>query len=330
MPRPSHLNPDDILRFLQVSADSAAAGEISRALHLKKSDQRALFKMLGKLKKRGAIDEIPGGRYRLAGRKTDHHASREAQPPSPDHRRQSQRHGQSAAATPTASRDESPRIHKETLARDEVSGRLVLHHDGYGFVVPDKPVPELDGDIFIPRLAIEDAMHGDHVVAKFQRRSGYSDRQRAEGRIVRILDRAHPSVVGLFRYGPRYNVVLPYDARLHHEIEIPPGEELTLALREKLIAHDPAFDPKNPSARAKRIPRMEELRRRRRRNIEILRFPRAGTAPIGPASWKFSAALANSASIPKSSSANTTFRTNSRAPSWRKPKGARSSRKKAN
>ncbi len=280
MPRPSHLNPDDILRFLQVSADSAAAGEISRALHLKKSDQRALFKMLGKLKKRGAIDEVPGGRYRLAGRKTDRHASRDAQPPSPDHRRQGQGQGQSAAATPTASRDESPRTHKETLARDEVSGRLVLHHDGYGFVVPDKPVPELDGDIFIPRLAIEDAMHGDHVVAKFQRRSGHSDRQRAEGRIVRILDRAHPSVVGLFRYGPRYNVVLPYDARLHHEIEIPPGEELTLALREKLIAHDPAFDPKNPSARAKRIPRMEELDGAVV-NIEILRFPRAGTAPIG-------------------------------------------------
>src|SRR5271170_7448827 len=111
MPRPSHLNPDDILRFLQVSADSAAAGEISRALHLRKSDQRALFKMLGKLKKRGAIDETPGGRYRLAGRKADRHASREAQHPSSDHSRQ----GQSAAVTVTASRDESPRTHKETL-----------------------------------------------------------------------------------------------------------------------------------------------------------------------------------------------------------------------
>jgi ribonuclease R len=276
MPRPSHLNLDDILRFLQVSADPAAAGDISRALHLRKSDQRALFKMLGKLKKRGAINEIPGGRYRLAGRKIDRHAPREAQPPSPDHRRP----GQAATATVTASREELPRSHKETLARDEVSGRLVLHHDGYGFVVPDKPVPELDGDIFIPRVAIEDAMHGDHVVAKFQRRSGYSDRQRAEGRIVRILDRAHPSVVGLFRYGPRYNVVLPYDARLHHEIEIPPGEELTPALREKLIQHDPAFDPKNPHARARKIPRMEELDGAVV-NIEILRFPRAGTAPIG-------------------------------------------------
>src|SRR5271166_6753508 len=83
MPRPSHLNPDDILRFLQVSQDSAAAGEISRALHLRKSDQRSLFKMLGKLKKRGAIEEVPGGRYRLAGRKSDRGSSREVDPEPP-------------------------------------------------------------------------------------------------------------------------------------------------------------------------------------------------------------------------------------------------------
>src|SRR5271155_1453844 len=111
MPRPSYLNPDDILRFLQVSADPAAAGDISRALHLRKSDQRALFKMLGKLKKRGAIDEIPGGRYRLAGRKSDRSASREPQHPPPDHRRQGQA---TSTATVAGTRDESSRTHKET------------------------------------------------------------------------------------------------------------------------------------------------------------------------------------------------------------------------
>ena len=119
-----------------------------------------------------------------------------------------------------------------------------MHHDGYGFVVPDVPMPQLDGDIFIPRDAVEDAMHGDRVVARLQRVSDSRGRdfrvagsrggQRAEGRIVRVLGRAHPSVVGLFRYGPRGNVVLPYDVRMQHQIEIPPGDELTAALREKL------------------------------------------------------------------------------------------------
>src|SRR5271157_1143385 len=120
MPRPSHLNPDDIVRFLQVSHDSAAAGEISRALHLRKSDQRSLFKMLGKLKKRGAIEEVPGGRYRLAGRKSDRGASgagKSAQP------------RDESRAAPTSS-PERASAHPETLSRDEVRGRLVLHHDG--------------------------------------------------------------------------------------------------------------------------------------------------------------------------------------------------------
>jgi ribonuclease R len=104
----------------------------------------------------------------------------------------------------------------------------VLHHDGYGFVVPDSPIPQLDGDVFIPPEAIEDAMHGDHVLARIQRRAGgRSGAQRAEGRIMRILKRAHPSIVGLFRYGPNGNTVLPYDVRIQHEVEIPRGQELT-------------------------------------------------------------------------------------------------------
>jgi ribonuclease R len=281
MSRPSHLNPDDILRFLQVTSGPPTADDISRALHLKKADQRPLFKMLGKLKKRGAIEELRGNRYRLTGRKAGPDANPDTnQVTSDDHDGQRDRHRQQQSRQPGRQEVSYPPKRNQALAPDEVPGRLVLHHDGYGFVVPDKPIAGLDGDIFIPRMGIDDAMHGDHVIAKFQRRSGHSDRQRAEGRIVRILGRAHPSMVGLFRYGPRYNVVLPYDARLQHEIEIPPGEELTPQLREKLYEMDPAFNPKSPHARTKRIPRMEELDGAVV-NIEITRYPRAGTTPIG-------------------------------------------------
>ncbi|MGH9742800.1 MAG: ribonuclease R family protein, partial [Candidatus Acidiferrum sp.] len=168
-------------------------------------------------------------------------------------------------------------------ARDEVGGRLVLHHDGYGFVVPDVPMPQLDGDVFIPRDAVEDAMHGDHVLAKLQRVSEFRGAnfrgrvarsgQRAEGRIVRVLGRAHPSVVGLFRYGPRGNVVVPYDSRIQHEVEIPPGEELTAALREKLGVGE-------AGARGQRLGRLAELDGAVV-NVELLRYPRGGTAATG-------------------------------------------------
>src|SRR5476651_1410902 len=69
MARPSQLSLDNILRFLQVSGDSASTEQIARGLHLKRSDRRPLNKMLSALKKRRAIVEIPGGKYRLIGSK---------------------------------------------------------------------------------------------------------------------------------------------------------------------------------------------------------------------------------------------------------------------
>jgi ribonuclease R len=254
MSRPSHLSPDNILRFLQVRNEPASASEIAQGLHLKKTDTRPLFKMLAKLKKHSAIEELAGGRYRLATRKPEGEESSERLRQKP----------------------EQHRPHPPLASRDEVKGRLVLHHDGYGFVVPDVPMPHLDGDVFIPRDAIEDAMHGDHVLVKIQRLGGIAGAQRAEGRIIRILDRAHLTVVGLFRYGPHANVVLPYDIRIQHEVEIPRGHELTPGLWKKL-----GFSGADEtSIRSRRIPHMDELDGAVV-NVELLRYPRGGASPTG-------------------------------------------------
>ncbi|HYL84897.1 MAG TPA: RNB domain-containing ribonuclease [Candidatus Angelobacter sp.] len=242
------------MRFLQLRGESASARDISQALALSKSDTRPLYKILSKLKKRRAIEELPGGRYRLAGRKPSKEAPSDRPLPSAE------------KAQP-----------KPALAqRDEIQGRLVLHHDGYGFVVPDVPVPHLDGDVFIPPDAIEDAMHGDRVLAKIQRLGGVTGAQRAEGRILRILGRAHPTVVGLFRYGTPGNAVLPYDTRIQHEVQIPPGHELTPGLAKQLGFS--GLDER--SLRGRRIPRLEELDGAVV-NVELTRYPRAGAAPTG-------------------------------------------------
>ena len=242
------------MRFLQVRSEPASASEITQGLHLKKSDTRPLFKMLVKLKKRGAIEELPGGRYRLPGRKAEQKAS-------------------GKGARPNESQHQRP---SSLMSRDEIKGRLVLHHDGYGFVVPDSAVPQLDGDIFIPRDAVEDAMHGDHVLVRIQRTGGVSGAQRAEGRIVRILGRAHPTVVGLFRYGAQGNSVLPYDFRIQHEVEIPRGHELTPGLWKKL-----GFSGADESSiRSRRIPRLEELDGAVV-NVELIRYARGGASATG-------------------------------------------------
>jgi ribonuclease R len=281
MSRPSHLSPDNILRFLQVTRDSVSANEIGAALRVAKNARKALFNLLVKLKRRGAIEELPGGRYRLAGRKGKEEAGDPTAAPSGSGKAESAGIGSSGSGRGMTDARSQP------AARDELKGRLVLHHDGYGFVVPDVPMPQLDGDVFIPRDAVEDAMHGDHVLARLQRVSESRGRdfrvagsrgggQRAEGRIVRVLGRAHASVVGLFRYGPRGNVVLPYDNRIQHEIEIPPGDELTAALRAKLGV----AEAKDGGARGRRSPHLPELDGAVV-NVELLRYPRGGAAPTG-------------------------------------------------
>jgi ribonuclease R len=223
-------------------------GEIRAELRISKANRRDLLKLLGQLKKNGLIEELAGGRYRLK-----------------------------AASSGRASSASVERVSSATPAgRNSVSGRLVLHPDGYGFVVPDTPMPELDGDIFIPRDAVEDAMHGDHVLVQLGRMRLEARGQRAEGRIVRILDRAHPTVVGLFRYGPRANSVLPYDTRIQHQIEIPPGDELTPQLRKKLGLPEDRVPGQKPQ-RAPRLPELDGAVV----NVELLRYPKGGAAAIG-------------------------------------------------
>ncbi len=109
-----------------------------------------------------------------------------------------------------------------------VAGRLTMHRDGFGFVIPDAKSlnaalrGRLTGDIFIPPHVIGNAMHGDLVLVEILnvRPDG-----RAEGRIVRPVRRAHPTVVGIFHYGARRNYVTPMDAKITQEIVIPEGME---------------------------------------------------------------------------------------------------------
>ncbi|MDE3108765.1 MAG: VacB/RNase II family 3'-5' exoribonuclease, partial [Acidobacteriota bacterium] len=152
-----------------------------------------------------------------------------------------------------------------------VSGRIVAHRDGYGFVVADAPIPGIDGDLFIGRDGLEDAMHGDRVLARIVRRRADG---RAEGRVIRIVERENPSVVGLFRYGSNGNANLPYDTRIPYEISIPPGAELTPELQQKLGV-SPARQPASMSRM--RLPELDGSVV----NVEITRFPKGGLAPAG-------------------------------------------------
>jgi len=92
-----------------------------------------------------------------------------------------------------------------------VVGKVQIHPDGYGFVVPfDKD----QSDIFIKPRWLKAVMNQDRVVARVDRGG-----PRAEGRIIRILSRAHERVVGVVSMR-KFASVVPLDNRMLHEIYV--------------------------------------------------------------------------------------------------------------
>jgi len=115
-------------------------------------------------------------------------------------------------------------IPQAAKSKNALTGRLTMHRDGYGFVIPenDEVRQRISGDIYIPPSAIGSAMHGDRVLVE---NGAIRSDGRAEGRILRVLGRAHPTVVGTFHYGPRYNYVRPMDEKITLDVIIPRGME---------------------------------------------------------------------------------------------------------
>jgi ribonuclease R len=101
---------------------------------------------------------------------------------------------------------------------DVLVGRMVTHPRGFGFVAPDKPVEGLAGDLYIAGTNLNQAMHGDRVVARIER---IGNDGRAEGRILRILTRGAQTIVGRFDADARGSgFVVPFDRRLVMDVEI--------------------------------------------------------------------------------------------------------------
>ena len=99
---------------------------------------------------------------------------------------------------------------------DVVVGRLQMHHAGFGFVVADTD-SEAD-DVYIAPTNIKEALHGDRVIARVERVRG---RERAEGRIIRILERANATVVGRLDVDdPGLAFVVPFDRRVLTDVQI--------------------------------------------------------------------------------------------------------------
>ncbi|HEX3875494.1 MAG TPA: VacB/RNase II family 3'-5' exoribonuclease [Bryobacteraceae bacterium] len=152
-------------------------------------------------------------------------------------------------------------------SREYAIGRLNMHRDGYGFLISERPIEGIQGDVFLPPDEAEKAMHGDRVLVRIARIEAGG---RADGEILKVLKRANPTVVGEFRLNRRGQFVVPMDERIHQWIEIPEGFEFPAA--------GPSVD--RIGVEAPQVASVDELDGLIV-NVELLEYPERNSGPVG-------------------------------------------------
>ncbi|MGI8431418.1 MAG: ribonuclease R [Chthoniobacterales bacterium] len=106
---------------------------------------------------------------------------------------------------------------------DLVTGKLQIHQSGFGFLVRENST---EGDIFVPAENTGTAMNGDRVVARITRDAAFTrartGNNRPEGRVIRILERAHTTIVGTLQQTRNFSYVVADDPRMVHNVYVQP------------------------------------------------------------------------------------------------------------
>lgn len=95
-------------------------------------------------------------------------------------------------------------------------GKFVAHRKGFGFVESDE---EYTQDLFIPAADTNGAMHNDRVVAEITKPA--TDERRAEGAIIKVVEREITKVVGEFQSNKTFGFVIADEKKFNQDIYIP-------------------------------------------------------------------------------------------------------------
>ncbi len=109
-----------------------------------------------------------------------------------------------------------------------VAGRLAVNPRGFGFVSPD----HAGDDVYVAGVNLGGALHGDRVTVQVDRAG-----DRAEGRIVEVLERANADVVGRYEVDDAgAGFVVPFDERVNMDLRIPAGGSIEAEAGQMVVA----------------------------------------------------------------------------------------------
>lgn len=94
-----------------------------------------------------------------------------------------------------------------------VVGVIEGHPKGYGFLISDNKDKR---DLFISHTDLSGAMNGDRVIAKIT--ESYTYDRNPEGKVIRILERANKTVIGMLSQSKNFGFVIPDDKKLSCDV----------------------------------------------------------------------------------------------------------------
>ncbi len=117
-----------------------------------------------------------------------------------------------------------------------------------GFVVSE----DASRDVFVPGSLLDSAMDGDQVVVRVE---GRPKGKNPQGRIIKILNRAHPTLVGTFKEARRFGYVVPLNDRLFRDVLIPEGDGGDAKTGDIVVARISAYGDRklNPMGSVERV-----------------------------------------------------------------------------
>ena len=162
---------------------------------------------------------------------------------------------------------------------NRLRGKLQIHQNGYGFVIPDKK--KID-DIFISSRNIGTAFDGDIVeVVLFAKQKG----KNIEGQIIKVIERKRKEIIGTLHKSKSFYFVIPDDFHFHRDVYIDKANLNTAKQGDKVIAGNINWDTSmlNPEGVI-----LEVLGQKGNRDTEVASLAREYNLP-----YRFSAQVLN-------------------------------------
>jgi ribonuclease R len=97
------------------------------------------------------------------------------------------------------------------------TGMLTTTRRGDGFVLGTG-----GAEVFVPSRDLETAMDGDRVVVRIESRPRG---RKPEGRVIKVLERAHETTVGVYHQARKMGFVVPSNPKLGPDIAVPWGDQ---------------------------------------------------------------------------------------------------------